>query len=168
MERDSASHAMTSNAITNIRLSIGDLTNRPNRATVQIYTAIELVLKARLFEEHWSLVVAKNPDKDKFDSGDFVSVAFDEACKRLDIVVKDPVPPNAKMSFDALRKIRNKIVHFYTEDMIGDPQVVNSTREALRDAWNHLHRVMDVTWGAHFHLFKDEIKRIESSSIFKR
>ncbi|ATI12666.1 hypothetical protein FKW50_14620 [Acetobacter pomorum] len=159
---------MTSNAMTNMRLSIGDLTNRPNRAVVQIYTAIELVLKARLFEEHWSLVVAKNPDKDKFDAGDFVSVAFDEACKRLDIVVKDPVPSNAKMSFDALRKIRNKIVHFYTEDMIGDPQVVNNTREVLKEAWNHLHGVIDVTWSKHFHLFKIEIERIESNSMFKR
>lgn len=168
MEVDSASHAMTLNAIHNILLSTGDIINRPNRAAVQIYTAIELILKARLCEEHWSLVVSKNPDKDKFDSGDFISVTFEEACKRLEMIVKDPVPPKAKNAFDDLRKIRNKIVHFYTDDMRGDRETTQKTRETLQCAWNHLHGVICTTWYEHFSSFVASIDAVEKNPVFTR
>ncbi|KMP11759.1 hypothetical protein UR09_02475 [Candidatus Nitromaritima sp. SCGC AAA799-A02] len=54
---------------------------------VVLHTAIcvELILKARLQKEHWSLISTK-PDKakrDAFDKGDFQSVNINEALDRL-------------------------------------------------------------------------------------
>jgi hypothetical protein len=161
----SVAYMMTGNAISNLALAIGELANRPNRAAVQVYTAIELVLKARLAEEHWSLVVNKDPDLTKFEDGDFVSVTFEEACRRLNQAVRDPLPLAAKDAFDKLRKRRNKIVHFHTNDMIyGQPITGDSdTRELVKVAWNHLHGVMLHHWALHFDLFRDEIARTEAS-----
>ena len=83
MDYGTVSYTLTSSALRNLRLATSDRINRPNRCAVQVYTAIELVLKARLAEEHWSLIVARDPDCAKFEQGDFVSVTFEEACSRL-------------------------------------------------------------------------------------
>lgn len=83
-------------------------------STVELYEGIELILKARLVQEHWSLAVA-NIDKYKKDSyldGSFVSVTFEAACKRLAESCDFQLGPRAQRSFDELRQLRNQYVHF--------------------------------------------------------
>ncbi len=58
---DAAFHRMTLNAMRFLRLAVQDVANRPDQMAIRVYTAIELILKARLLHEHWSLIVAKNP-----------------------------------------------------------------------------------------------------------
>ncbi len=60
-------------------------------------------------------MVTKDPDRQKFESGDFVSISFEEACARLNKIVQSGIPEPARKNFDAIRKHRNKMVHFFHE-----------------------------------------------------
>lgn len=79
---------LVENALDFLHHAIENLERFPKLSIINFYTAVELFLKARLLHEHWSLVVAKDPDWDKFISGDFVSVSFEDACGRLSRIVK--------------------------------------------------------------------------------
>lgn len=83
-------------------------------ATIHLYEGIELLLKARLMEEHWSLIV-KDLTKYQagtFEKGDFVSIAYDGARERLESVCGVRIEGTTHDAFDGLRKLRNQFVHF--------------------------------------------------------
>jgi hypothetical protein len=165
---DPAFRPLVLNALGFLRASYRSIWNGPNQAAINVYSAIELILKARLVFEHWSLMVSRDPDRARFESGDFVSVGFEDACTRLKRIVQDPVPEDAWQAFEALRKKRNRIVHFYTMDVLvtlnekGERPDKETNREVM-SAWGALHRLMRVTWSAHFSEFSEELDRIEQA-----
>jgi len=83
-------------------------------STIHLFEGIELLLKARLMLEHWSLIL-RDPDKykkDSFEKGDFQSVNYEVARSRLDSICKVEIDERAHRAFDTLRLLRNKYVHF--------------------------------------------------------
>lgn len=80
---------------------------------IHLASAVELMLKARLIDEHWSLVVENSKDliKTKFESGDFKSINIDEAIERIDNICKFKVDEKNKKIISRLKKARNKIIH---------------------------------------------------------
>jgi hypothetical protein len=89
-------------------------------AILHLSAAVELLLKARLEQEHWSLLFA---DTDKatpaaLQSGNFRSVDFDVARRRLENICGVLVDDSATKN---LRNIRNQIEHFRVD--IEAPQV---------------------------------------------
>jgi len=52
---------------------------------IHLWSGIELLIKKRLMDEHWSLIFRdiNKADINALNSGDFVSVYFDEAVTRL-------------------------------------------------------------------------------------
>lgn len=166
---DAAFHRMTLNAMRFLRLAVQDVANRPDQMAIRVYTAVELILKARLMHEHWSLIVTKNPDRAKFESGDFVSVTFEDACKRLDDAVRDPVPADKKAKFDELRKLRNLLVHFAPppgdklEESVANQKTMRLIAMA---AWGALHNLMGTEWRSCFSEYFGELDAIEEP--FKR
>jgi len=135
---------IVANAIDFLTLATEEFGDRPKHSVIAFYTAVELMLKARLIEEHWSLVVGKDADMNKFKSGDFVSVPFDEACRRLQQIVGSPVPEQTRKSFDEVRKHRNKLVHFY-QDLSTAEAREQVAIEQLR-AWHGLLGLVRVQW----------------------
>lgn len=86
-------------------------------AVLHLVSAIELLLKSRLAEEHWSLVFL-NPDKATVNnlwSGDFVSVDIDTSQKRLKNISNVELSNKDKYLIKKLREIRNKIIHFHID-----------------------------------------------------
>jgi len=82
--------------------------------TLHIAASVELLLKARLFEEHWSLIFA---DVDKateaaLKSGDFKSADPQTVLDRLEKIAKIVVSKEDHGLLDDLRKLRNCIQHF--------------------------------------------------------
>ena len=78
---------------------------------------IELLLKARLEVYDWTLLF-KNVDdasRSAFENGDFQSVTFDQAVKRLKGICGVAVESEALIVLNALRKLRNRIRHFAIE-----------------------------------------------------
>lgn len=103
-------------------------------STIELFEGIELILKARLIHEHWSLVV-KDVDKFKkgaFEKGDFVSVYFDEAWERLKKICNLNLSDKAYEAFENLRELRNRYVHFVCN------QSYESVLAVQVQAWHHI------------------------------
>ncbi len=83
-------------------------------STIHLYEGIELLLKARLMQEHWSLILLKPDDykANTFEQGDFVSVTYKLARTRLESFCSVKFDKKAHDAFDSLRKLRNRYVHF--------------------------------------------------------
>lgn len=149
------------NAIDFLTMATDQFESQLKHSVIAFYTAVELMLKARLIAEHWSLVVTKDADLNQFRNGDFVSVPFEEACKRLQRVVGSPVPDRTRQSFDEVRKHRNKLVHFY-QDMKADTVREKIAIEQLT-AWHGLLNLVRVQWAdvfsKHSQSFEDLDKR---------
>jgi hypothetical protein len=136
------------NALYFLRSALKDLDKDRQRSVIDFYTAVELFLKGRLLGEHWSLIVTKDLDKEKFAKGDFVSVSFEEACTRLKGALGQGISDDAKRAFNAVRLHRNKMVHFFHEGDLGS-DVSTIALEQLQ-AWCHLNRLVTGEWADAF------------------
>jgi hypothetical protein len=146
---------LVENALEFLDKAIKEIKSDPKHSIINFYSAVELLLKARLLHEHWSLVVAKEPDRQRFESGNFVSVTFDEACARLRKIVQSPISEKAAKNFDAIRRHRNRVVHFYHEAEFSE-----IASEQLR-AWYDLHQLLDAQWKQEFKDWQLEFADIE-------
>lgn len=135
---------------------------------INFYSGVELLLKARLMREHWSLVVAdpNKADIDEFLSGEAQTVGLMQAVQRLKKVAKITVHPKAFKSFDELRKHRNRMVHFYHPI-----DVNNQDRDKQREAvvleqcrgWFYLRRLLGDEWTDVFADFQVRVADINTS-----
>ncbi|MFD3373727.1 MULTISPECIES: hypothetical protein [unclassified Streptomyces] len=83
-------------------------------AVLHLQAAAEVLLKARLLQEHWSLVF-KDPgraDRSRFESGDFESCGTAEAVSRLRNIVGVDLPKAAIDEINQLAKWRNALQHY--------------------------------------------------------
>ncbi|MET7621783.1 serine/arginine repetitive matrix protein 1 [Streptomyces sp. NPDC001450] len=83
-------------------------------AVLHLQAAVEVLFKARLYAEHWTLVFA-NADEatpKKRDSADFKSVTTEAAITRLRNIVGVPFTDSERKALKDLRDDRNKLQHF--------------------------------------------------------
>lgn len=83
-------------------------------AALHLWTAIEVLVKARLAAEHWTLVLDK-PDqasRAKFKSGDFRSVGGRQALERLQKLCGVEVSTADMDNVSAVESLRNRVAHF--------------------------------------------------------
>ena len=86
-------------------------------AILHLGNGVELVIKARIAREHWSLIFS-NIDQasyGKIVSGEFNSVDYKKAVERLRDIVDVTVEPQSSEHLEALRKQRNRLTHFAGE-----------------------------------------------------
>ena len=78
---------------------------------------VELLFKARLEREHWSLLFAdiNQSSLEKLERGDFKSVDFEDTCRRLRQIALVKIDDHQYGQLNELRKLRNKIRHYTTE-----------------------------------------------------
>jgi len=135
--------------------SIDELEKHPKYSVIHFYSAIELFVKARLLEEHWTQIVAKpeHADKAKFQRGDFQSVGLKEANERLAKVADDGLLDEELRCFDGLRQVRNQMVHF-AHSAQGDGEEARKEMERIvadhAKGWFYLHRLLTGRWSKHF------------------
>jgi len=158
---------LVANAFDFLSKSITELEQYPKYSTIHFYTAVELLIKARLMAEHWSLVVSKRqePDWTSFISGDFLSVSLDEAAIKLEKTVRDGLSDLELQAFRCVRANRNKAVHFFHE-----APTVEENEELLREivkqqliAWYLLHRRLTTSWKGVFSRWSRKIKMTDLS-----
>jgi hypothetical protein len=130
-----------------------ELEKQPKYSIINFATGIELMLKARLMKEHWSLVVEKSGDAilKEFQEGKAKTVTPREAMKRLRNVCNDPVPEDAQKAFEAIAEHRNRVMHFFHEVTTTGAAAAlleNVTREQCT-CWYFLERMIR-GWGAPF------------------
>lgn len=93
----------------------------PKYAILHLSAGIELLVKARLGNEHWSLLFAdvdKATERD-LKLGKIRSVDFGTACKRLERIVDLKLADDELRHLNELRRIRNQVQHFAFKIDIG-------------------------------------------------
>lgn len=105
-------------------------------SVLNVFSGIELVLKEKLRQEHWSLVFedVSNANEQKLLQGDFVSVSHNEVIKRLkgicNISINDEPINN-------LRKLRNRFEHFEVKITVLEcKQIIASAMREVILFWN--------------------------------
>ncbi len=100
------------NAVNRLNLDEPDIIEL-KYSIVHLWSGIELLIKKRLMNEHWSLIFrdVNKARKASLESGDFISVYYDDAIKRLqdicDIDLSKYQPILKK-----IREDRNRLEHF--------------------------------------------------------
>lgn len=170
MTRTQNSHEMfqhvVNNALDFLGQSIIELEEKPKYSVIHFHAAIELILKARLMAEHWSLVVApkKQADWHEFTQGKFVSVSLEEAATRLAKVAQSGLADKQLKSFRAVARHRNLMVHFYHKaerEDAGVQRLRAIVKEQL-SAWYFLHDLMLGQWRETFLAWEHAISEIDA------
>src|SRR5690606_2370472 len=114
--------SLTRNAFDFLERGISEFDQTPKYSVIHFCAAVEMLLKARLMKEHWSLIVSR-PDQAnlaKFMDGDFISATLAETRERLRDVAREDIGNDAYNSFRALAQHRNKMVHFFLSGLEAD------------------------------------------------
>lgn len=106
-------------------------------SVLNVFSGIELILKHRLKQEHWSLIFedVSNANELKLEQGDFVSVNHSNVIKRLSGICNIRINDTP---IDELRKLRNKFEHFEVKVEVNECKqaIANAIRELII-FWNN-------------------------------
>lgn len=140
-------------------------------SVASFWTAVEILMKVPLVHEHWTLVCSgKKLERKKYLAGDFQSVSYDEACARLGDVLNKPLLPETAGLFGKIKNHRNRVVHFYHNELSEGDQRQVLTEQA--DAWFALNRLMRDEWSSLFggqlraKLATDETRMLRSRGFY--
>jgi len=95
-------------------------------------------------KEHWSLIVndTDRVKREQFENGEFVSATYERLISRMETYCGLALH-DENQAFDALRKLRNKYVHFFCQDP--RPHVVS----VQLTAWHHVFQQLESgRWGS--------------------
>lgn len=155
---------LVDNALDFLSRALSELERSPKYSLIHFHAAVELLLKARLLAEHWTLVIAKRQDADlkRFLAGDFQSVSLEEAADRLDKVIQSPLSPSELALFRNLAKHRNRMMHFHHE--VADAKAATKLKkevviEQLR-AWYVLNKLLLERWGDVFKNWRASFEQV--------
>lgn len=149
---------LTNNAIKYLIKSLDEFGHDQQFSTINFFTSLELILKARLFSEHWTLIVEdiKNVSKDRFEKGDFKSVSLKDAHVRLVNIINDGFHKHDFEIFEEIGKERNKMIHFYSRTSTED------TAALICKGWLILSRKISGRWKDCFFDFLPEFNKISN------
>lgn len=140
-------------------------------SVVSFWTAVEILMKVPLVHEHWTLACSgKKMERKKYLAGDFQSVTYDEACARLGDVLDKPLDKDVALLFNKVKNHRNRVVHFYHNELSDGDQQQVLTEQA--DAWFALNRLMREDWSSLFgsklraKLASDETRMLRSNEFY--
>ncbi|MFE4608175.1 hypothetical protein [Streptomyces niveus] len=108
-------------------------------AVLHLQAAAEVLLKARLREEHWSLVISKaeKTNLKKFEKGEFESATNNETVRRLVDVVGLDISAGDKKTLLDLATTRNQLQHW------GITEEANAVLTRAADVLDFLIRFLD-------------------------
>lgn len=167
MKKAEAFDRLVENALDFLNKSNSELENTPKHAIISFYTAVELILKARLMAEHWTLVVSRKqePDWENFKKGNFQSVTLEQAAARLKKVIGSGLTKEEYSVFDEIRKHRNKMVHFFHEistQQEGEKFRTGAAKQHLK-AWYFLIQLIRSKWDNVFADWLHEFDKFDQS-----
>ena len=140
------------NAFDFLEKSLDEFNKSPKYSVLHFAIAVEILLKARLIIEHWSLIVLKNANKADYIKGAFTSVNLDEAVKRLQNIVGESITEAEYRAFKKLSIHRNKVIHFYHSEIDSDRKS-EGLQQILKEqceCWYYLKNLFTKKWRVHF------------------
>lgn len=102
-------------------------------AVLHLDAAAEVLLKARLEVDHWSLVIEKilpGTTYAKYKTGDFKSVGTEEAMRRLRQMAELDIPKEGDTALAALGKLRNQLQHY---GLVATPEEIEPVAAKVLD-----------------------------------
>ncbi|WP_155893959.1 hypothetical protein [Cystobacter fuscus] len=155
-EIDQLFQALVVNGLEFIERSAGELEEDPKFSIAHFATGLELLLKARLFAEHWSLT-ASDPHACTWSGLKGGSVNTVQASALCSVITSKTGTSlqHSKDAFKAVFEHRNKALHWIPP---GDTRQVAA--EQCR-AWYLLHQLLTVTWSGHFARFGERIHNVD-------
>lgn len=156
--------SLACNAFDFLETGISEFDRAPKYSVIHFCAAVEMLLKARLMKEHWSLIVSKPEQANlaKFMAGDFASVTIAEARMRIRDIARDEISDDAFGSFRTMANHRNKMIHFFHADVENNGEAKAQIVAVHCRAWFHLHRLLN-RWDVYFRDFRKEIMRADRS-----
>jgi len=128
-----------------LEAGISQFESQPKYSVINFCSGIELILKAKLMDEHWSLVVNGEPDLNEFKSGKAKTANFTQLIPRIRKVTGENISDEIEDCFRKIAAHRNKVTHFfheaYTPD--GSKELRKNIVIEQRNAWEHLNKLFD-------------------------
>lgn len=161
---------MVENGLDLLQRAARELATAPKYSVVHFASGVEILLKARLMREHWSLIIerSENADARKFTSGDFKSVGAEQAIHRLAQIAGDRLDDAEKAAILAVQKHRNRVLHHFHDGLskkASEERVAEIAAEQSR-MWYYLERLLTGRWNHFFRSYKRRISSIDKA--FKR
>lgn len=162
MNKEDIFNSLVTNAFDFLEKAILEIDEYPKFSMINFYASLELFLKARLLHEHWTLIISrrKEPDIEKFLSGDFQSITISDAESLLKKVLNSGLSKDVSKIFKEVGNHRNKIVHFYNNDIENNSEKWKIVKLQLV-AWYHLNQLLKVNWLEVFIDYQSQINKIE-------
>jgi hypothetical protein len=149
---------LVDNAFDFLERAISEFETQPKYSVVHFSTALELILKARLVHEHWSLIVEGVPNIRSFTKGDFRSINFKDIIPKIEGVLSETIDKTVKDAFKKISEHRNQMVHFFHEiDNSKKKEKLNEIAIEQSLAWYHLQQLL-MKWEP---IFSDYNTRID-------
>lgn len=164
--RDQAFANILQSASRQFRDSQADLELRPDRSLVSFYTGLELTLKARLFSEHWALLLH---DTGSFSLSDLVAgagktIGLDGCLQRLTTAAGIHFSRQEKTCYGAVRNHRSRIVHFF-HDAHSPGAKADARLKVLVEqwrAWIYIRNRVLNDWASAFASVLEDFKVVDS------
>lgn len=120
MMSDDVFTSLTRNAFDFLERGIAEFDKSPKYSVIHFCAAVEMLLKARLMKEHWSLIVSRpeQANRTKFLAGDFASVTLEEARARIRDVAGEDIGDDATTPSARWRTIATRWFTSSTGDWI--------------------------------------------------
>lgn len=153
---------LVDNSLNFLNKAIAEINEDPVFSLIHFYTGLELLLKARLMNEHWSLIVSRKsvPDIQKFNNGDFQSINLDEIFDLLDKTLGIKITKIHADTFHSIRRHRNRIIHFF-HDAQNEKNIKESIVQEQLVAWYFLQLIITTQWSQIFEPWAKDISKIE-------
>jgi hypothetical protein len=148
--------ALVGNGFDFFERSAKELDKDQKFSIVHFATGLELLLKSRLFHEHWTLI-ATDPHKCAWTGvkdGTLETVKASSLCS----AISTTVGTSLKHERDAFKKVfdhRNRVLHF------APPSDLEATVAEQCLAWHHLRMLLTGQWKEAFALFLPRIENVD-------
>ncbi|MEW6238575.1 MAG: hypothetical protein AB1656_24585 [Candidatus Omnitrophota bacterium] len=152
------------NAFNFFKKSLEEFDKEPKYSVIHFHAAVELIMKARLLWEHWTLIITRpeTANLKRFRSGDFQSVSIKDAKARLESVVQDGLNKAEYECFLRLSDHRNRMVHFYHPGYTGNKAELEKIVVEQCLAWYHMSQIFG-RWSEQFQSYRKEIAKIDKA-----
>ncbi len=147
-----------------LKHGIEQFDEKPKYSVINFCAGIELILKAILMAEHWSLIVDGEPNYKSFLSGNFKSISFKNLLPRINDVTKGKIISKEALNcFNSLAEHRNRMIHFSHEAITKES--TEKIKEAIAikqsNAWLELKSIIDKKCNVLFSLYNDDFKKLD-------
>jgi hypothetical protein len=152
--------ALITNGLDFVEKSAGELKDEPKFSIGHFATGLELLLKARLFVEHWALTAA-HPHECTWTGmkdGTIVTIQASDICDAVEKITGTDMRNHRKV-FEAVFNHRNRTLHWLpSED-------VNLVAAEQCRAWYRLHQLLSGLWASQFASHRARIDAVDKSLL---